>query len=57
LYRIETKIKDEAPKERHAMSQEETCPLLTQFKDWLDKTAQQVLSKTALEKAVFDRLN
>jgi transposase len=57
LYRIETKIKDKTPEEKYRIRQAEALPLLTQFKDWLDKSAQQVLPKSALGKAISYSLN
>jgi len=57
LYRIETKIKGNTTEEKHRIRQAEALPLLTQFKDWLDKSAQQVPPKTALGKALAYSLN
>lgn len=57
LYRIETKIKDETPEEKYRIRQAEALPLLTQFKDWLDKSALHVPPKTALGKAISYSLN
>jgi transposase len=50
LYRIETKIKGETPEEKYRIRQAEA--LLTQFKDWLDKSALHLRPKTALGKAI-----
>ena len=52
LYRIEKQIKDLSDTEKYHARQTQSVPLLTQFKQWLDKSAQQVLPKTALGKAV-----
>jgi len=57
LYRLETKIKDKTPEEKHRIRQAEAIPLLTQFKDWLDKSALHVPPKTALGKAISYSLN
>jgi transposase len=57
LYRIETKIKGETPEEKYRIRQAEALPLLTQFKDWLDKSALHVPPKTALGKAISYSLN
>lgn len=57
LYRIETKIKGDTPAEKHRIRQAEALPLLTQFKDWLDKSVNQVPPKTALGKALAYSLN
>jgi transposase len=57
LYRIETKIKGETTEEKHRIRQAEALPLLIQFKDWLDKSAEQVPPKTALGKALAYSLN
>lgn len=51
LYRIETEIKDMSPQERLATRQQKVKPLLQQFKTWLDKSARQVLPKSAVGKA------
>ena len=52
LYRIETKIKGKTADEKRRIRQAEALPLITQFKDWLDKSALQVPEKTALGMAV-----
>lgn len=52
LYRIETKIKEQSPQEKHTYRQKHALPLLNQFKTWLDKSALQVPPKTALGKAI-----
>jgi transposase len=57
LYRIETKIKGETTEEKYRIRQAEALPLLTQFKDWLDKSAGQIPPKTALGKALAYSLN
>jgi len=57
LYRIEAKIKGETTEEKYRIRQAEALPLLTQFKDWLDKSALQVPPKTALGKALTYSLN
>jgi transposase len=57
LYRIETKIKGETTEEKYRIRQAEAAPLLTQFKDWLDKSAGQIPPKTALGRALGYSLN
>jgi|TARA_R110002167_G_scaffold109392_1_gene279046 hypothetical protein len=57
LYRIETQIKGETTEEKYRIRQAAALPLLTQFKDWLDKSIQQVPPKTALGKALTYSLN
>ena len=52
LYRIESKIKEMTVAEKLAIRKEESLPLLNEFKDWLDKTVNQVAPKTAIGKAV-----
>lgn len=52
LYRIETRLKDAAPAQRHQARQQQAMPLLNQFKTWLDKSALQVPPKTVLGKAI-----
>jgi hypothetical protein len=52
LYRIETAIKDKTAAEKHAIRQQQSQPLLAQFKTWLDKSALQVPPKSAIGKAV-----
>jgi len=57
LYRIEKAIKDLSADEKKATRQEKTLPLLAQFKQWLDKTAAQVLPKSAIGVAIKYCLN
>jgi transposase len=52
LYRIETKIKGETADEKQRIRQAEALPLITQFKEWLDKSALQVPEKTAMGMAI-----
>lgn len=52
LYRIETKIKDKLADEKRKIRQQQSLPLLNQFKTWLDKSALQVPPKTAMGKAI-----
>ncbi|WP_026377284.1 IS66 family transposase [Aestuariibacter salexigens] len=52
LYRIETRLKDATPEQRYQTRQEQSRPLLEQFKTWLDKSALQVPPKTAMGKAI-----
>jgi transposase len=52
LYRIETLIKGETAPDKYRIRQAEAIPLITQFKDWLDKSALHVPPKTALGMAI-----
>ena len=52
LYHIESKIKEVAPEDKLAIRKEKTLPLINDFKNWLDKTVNQVAPKTAIGKAV-----
>lgn len=57
LYRIETQIKGKSAVEKQQIRNQQSLPLLNQFKDWLDKSAKQVPPKTALGKATTYSLN
>lgn len=57
LYRIEKQLKDKTPEEKVAIRQEQSIPLLDQFKTWLDKSASQVPPKSAIGKAIAYNLN
>lgn len=57
LYRIEVVIKDFTADEKRAYRQENSLPLLNEFKEWLDKSIQQVLPKSAIGKAIQYSLN
>ena len=57
LYRIEKQIKGLNVDEKLIARQAQSIPLLLQFKDWLDKAANQALPKTALGRAVQYCLN
>lgn len=57
LYRIESKIKDMTAEEKLVIRKEKSLPLLNEFKNWLDKTVNQVAPKTAIGKAVAYTLN
>ena len=52
LYRIESKIKTKTATEKHRIRQEESIPILTGFKAWLEQSALQVPPKTVLGKAI-----
>ena len=52
LYRVETQITDKTPQEKYALRQLHAVPLLTEFKAWLDKSAQQTNPKSMLGEAV-----
>jgi len=57
LYRIESEIKDQCAAEKQTVRQQQSKPLLDQFKAWLDESALQVPPKTALGKAIAYSLN
>ncbi|MDQ7048289.1 MAG: transposase [Enterobacterales bacterium] len=57
LYRIEKAIKDLSSAEKHRARQEKAVPLLKDFKKWLDKSAMQVLPKSAIGVAIRYSLN
>ncbi len=52
LYRVETQISDKTPEEKYALRQSHAVPLLTEFKVWLDKSAQHTNPKSTLGEAV-----
>jgi transposase len=52
LYRIEREIKTLDPEERYQQRQARAKPLLDAFKQWLDKSVNQVPPKSALGKAI-----
>ena len=52
LYRVEAQISDKTPEEKCALRQSHALPLLTEFKAWLDKSAQQTAPKSTLGEAV-----
>jgi len=57
FYRIEKEIKDLSADEKKDFRQENSIPLLNEFKKWLDKSIQQVLPKSAIGKAIQYSLN
>lgn len=57
LYRIEKQIKGLPADEKYRARQEKSLPLLNDLKEWLDKTALQVMPKSAIGKAVQYSLN
>ena len=57
LYRIETSIKDSSSDEKKIIRAEKSLPLINDFKKWLDKSALQVLPKSAIGKAIQYSLN
>jgi transposase len=57
LYRIEKQIKGLSVEERYRIRQEQSIPLLGQFKAWLDKSAPNVLPKSLLGNALNYALN
>jgi transposase len=57
LYRIEKSINGLTADEKKVIRQEKSVPLLNQFKTWLDKSARQVLPKSAIGKAIQYSLN
>jgi transposase len=50
-------VEAETAQEKQAIRQQQSLPLLNQFKDWLDKSALHVPPKTALGKALAYSLN
>jgi transposase len=57
LYRIEKEIKGLSASEKYKIRREKSRPLLNEFKQWLDKSIQQVLPKSAIGKAIRYCLN
>lgn len=57
LYRVEKSIKGLPADEKQAIRQEKSVPLLNDLKEWLDKSVQQVLPKSAIGKAIQYSLN
>ena len=57
LYRIEKEIKGKPAAEIYRIRQERAKPLLTVYKDWLDKSINQVPPKSTLGKAIAYSLN
>ncbi len=52
LYGIERELKDVGDEQRFIGRQEKSLPILTQLKNWLDKTQSQVTPQSVLGKAV-----
>jgi len=52
LYRIEVEIKQKTAEEKKLIRQNQSLPLLNQFKIWLDKSALQIPPKSAVGKAI-----
>lgn len=52
LYRIETGLKGKTAEQKYAVRQAESVPLLEEFKQWLDKSAEQVPSSLLIGKAI-----
>ncbi|MFT6910428.1 MAG: transposase, partial [Oleiphilaceae bacterium] len=57
LYRVETLIKGKTPDERYRIRQEKSLPLLAEFKTWLIKSKEQVISQNDLSAAIQYCLN
>lgn len=57
LYALEKRLKTASSAERYQARQEKALPLLETFKSWLEKSAQAVLPKTLLGKAIQYTLN
>jgi transposase len=57
LYRVETLIKGKTPDERYCIRQEKSLPLLAEFKTWLIKSKEQVISQNDLSAAIQYCLN
>ena len=56
LYRIEAHIKGLSAEQKYQIRQNESVPLLNQYKLWLEKSALQVPAKTAIGKAIHYNL-
>ena len=56
LYRIEAHIKGLSAEQKYQVRQNESLPLLNQYKLWLEKSALQVPAKTAIGKAIHYNL-
>lgn len=52
LYAVETQAKALAPEARLALREQQSRPLITQLRTWLDKSLAQVLPKSTLGKAL-----
>jgi transposase len=52
LYRIEAQIKGSSADEKQQIRQQQAQPLLNEFKDWLDKSVDNVPQQTTLGKAI-----
>ncbi|MCG6659922.1 IS66 family transposase [Halomonas campisalis] len=52
LYAVETQAKTLDPEARQALREQKSRPLITQLRNWLDKSVNQVLPKSALGKAL-----
>jgi len=52
LYRIETKIRAKVATDKYRIRQEQSVPILTDFKAWLEQSALQIPPKTVLGKAI-----
>jgi transposase len=57
LYAVEATLRDAAPAERTRVRQDQSVPLLTKFKAWLDGQAPAVLPKSPLGQALRYALN
>ena len=57
LYAIESRIKESGADEKYATRQALSVPILTEFKQWLDKNTLLLVSKTKLSDAVNYALN
>ncbi len=57
LYRVEKMIKGKTAEEKVALRQEQTLPLLEQFRAWLEKSSLQVPPKSAVGNAIAYNLN
>ena len=52
LYRLETHISNKTPEEKYAQRQLYALPLLVEFKQWLDESAEKINPKSALGGAI-----
>ncbi len=57
LYHIETQVRELDNESRKVIRQEEEKPILTEFKEWLDKLAGRVVPKSPLGNAIYYAIN
>ena len=52
LYRVEAEIRDKPPDEKHRLRQEQSLPVLTEFRAWLEGTLRAVLPRSPTAGAI-----